>query len=110
MENSSEDVTKEQLIADFNDVVTDAEALLKATANQGNEKLAALRAKTEESLRIAKARMAEVQAALLAKTRAAAQATDLYVHENPWQAVGIAACAGLLIGLLLHRRHPQQHG
>jgi len=26
------------------------------------------------------------------------------VHEKPWQAVGIAAGAGLLIGLLIGRR------
>lgn len=101
MENSSDNVTKEQLIADFNEVVTDAEALLKATANQGNEKVVMIRAKAEESLRVAKARMAEAQAALLAKTRAAAKATDTYVHENPWKAAGVTASVGLVIGLVI---------
>lgn len=92
------------LITDFKVVVTDAEALLKATANQGGDKLAEVRAKAEESLRIAKARMADAQAALLAKTREAAKATDVYVHENPWKAVGVAAGVGLVIGLLIGRR------
>ena len=41
---------------------------------------------------------------LLAKTKAAARATDEYVHESPWTAIGIAAGAGLLIGLLIGRR------
>jgi len=104
METLSDEVNKEQLIADFKVVVADAEALLKATANQGGEKLAELRAKTEESLRVVKVRMAEAQEALLAKTRAAAKATDAYVHENPWQAVGVAAAVGFLIGLLIGRR------
>lgn len=104
MENLSDNVTKEQLIADFNEVVADAEALLKATANQGDEKLAMIRAKAEESLRVMKARMAEAQATMLAKTRAAAKATDNYVHENPWRAIGIAAGVGLVIGLLIPRR------
>jgi len=104
MEKLSGDVTKEQLITDFKVVVADAEALLKATANQGGEKLAEVRAKAEESLRIAKDKMAEAQAALLVRTKAAAKATDAYVHENPWRAIGAAAGVGLVIGLLIGRR------
>lgn len=104
MDKLTNEVTKEQLIADFNVVVADAEALLKATANQGGEKLAEVRAKAEESLRVVKARMADAQEALLVKTRAAAKATDVYVHENPWNAVGAAAAIGLLVGFLLGRR------
>ena len=98
------DVTKDQLIADFKVVVADAEALLKATANQGGEKLSEIRAKAEESLNVAKARMADAQAAVVARTKAAAKATDTYVHENPWKAVGVAAGVGLVIGLLIGRR------
>jgi len=100
----SNEVSKEQLIADFNVVIADAEALLKATANQGGEKLAEVRAKAEESLRVVKARMLDAQEALVLKTKAAAKATDVYVHENPWNAVGVAAGLGLLIGFLIGRR------
>lgn len=99
MEKLSDDV-----IADFKEVVADTEALLKATADQGGEKLAEVRAKAEESLRVVKARMAEAQAELLVKTKAAAKATDVYVHENPWKAIGVAAGFSLVIGLLLGRR------
>lgn len=98
------EVTKEQLIDDFKVVVADAEALLKATANQGGDKVAEVRARAEESLRHMKARMEQMQAALIARTKAAAKATDAYVHENPWKAVGIAAGAGLVIGFLINRR------
>jgi ElaB/YqjD/DUF883 family membrane-anchored ribosome-binding protein len=104
MEKLSDEVTKEQLIADFKTVVADAEALLKATANQGGDELAEVRAKAEESLRVVKARMSESQAALLVKTKEAAKATDVYVHENPWKAVGVAAGVGLVVGLLSARR------
>ncbi|BAN34569.1 hypothetical protein SCD_n00727 [Sulfuricella denitrificans skB26] len=99
MEKLSNDV-----IADLKVVVTDTEALLKATANQGGEKLAEVRAKAEESLGVVKARMAEAHTALVIKTKEAAKATDVYVHENPWQAAGIAAGVGLVIGLLIGRR------
>jgi ElaB/YqjD/DUF883 family membrane-anchored ribosome-binding protein len=104
MENISDEVSSEKLIADFKVVVADTEALLKATAGQGGEKLAEVRARVEESLKVVKARMTEAQAALIAKTKAAAKATDVYVHENPWQAVGVAAGVGLLIGWLIGRR------
>jgi len=38
------------------------------------------------------------------RTRAAAQATDDYVHDNPWQAVSIGAGVGFLVGFILGRR------
>jgi len=103
-ETDSSDVTKEHLINDFKAVVTDAEALVKATAGQGGEAVAAVRAKTEASLASAKARMADAQAALQVKTKAAAKATDEYVHTHPWQSIGAAAGVGLVIGLLIGRR------
>ncbi|MGK2951889.1 MAG: DUF883 family protein [Thiobacillus sp.] len=95
---------KEQLIQDFKVVVADAEALLKATAGQGGEAVAAMRAKAEESLATAKVKISEAEAVLLAKTKAAAKATDEYVHVHPWQAIGIAASVGMVIGLLIGRR------
>jgi ElaB/YqjD/DUF883 family membrane-anchored ribosome-binding protein len=104
MEKLFDEFTKEQLIADFKTVVADAEALLKATANHGGDELAEVRAKAEESLRVVKARMTESQAALLDRTKEAAKATDAYVHENPWKAVGIAVGVGLVVGLLSGRR------
>lgn len=99
MEKLSDEVT-----ADFKKLMSDMEALLKATANQSGEKLAEVRAKAEESLRVVKAKMAEAEAALLVKTKAVAKATDVYVHENPWKGIGVAAGFGLVIGLLLGRR------
>jgi len=48
--------------------------------------------------------MSETQAALLVRTRAAAKATDEYVHVHPWQAIGAGAAVGLLVGLLIGRR------
>lgn len=104
METLPNEVSKEQLVSDFKVVVADAEALLKATANQGGEKLAEVRAKAEKSLKVAKASMLDAQAALVDKTKAAAKATDVYVHDHPWKSVGTAAAVGVAIGLLIGRR------
>lgn len=101
---SSIDASKEQLVRDFKVLVADAEALLKATAGQSGEAVAAMRAKVNESLAVAKVKLTEAEQLALDKAKAAAAATDEYVHEKPWQAVGIAAGIGLVIGLLIGRR------
>ena len=58
---------------------------------------------TTESLRAAKAGLAEAQESVLVNTRAAARATDEYVRANPWQVLTIAAGAGVALGYLLGR-------
>ena len=103
-ESEYSDITKEQLISDFKVVAADVEAVLKATANQGGETLANLREKAEQSLAIAKTKMADTQEHLVEKGKVAAKATDEYVHNNPWRSIGISAAVGLVIGLLIGRR------
>ena len=93
-----------KLAEDLKAVVAGAEELLKATASQTGERIAVARAKTEESLKTAKARLAEQEGAVMAKTRAAAKATEEYVRANPWKGVGIAVAIGLVLGILVTRR------
>lgn len=104
MDKVSDEVTKGQLIDDFKRVVTDAEALLKATASYSGGELDELRARAEESLKVVKASLADERDALLVRTKDAAKAADHYIHENPWQALGVAAGVGLVVGLLTGRR------
>lgn len=101
MEKISDQLSDAQLVKDFKMVVADAEALLKATANTGGDKLAELRVRAEQSLSIAKARMSDSQAVAIARTKEVAKATDVYVHENPWKAIGGSAGVGLVIGLVI---------
>ncbi len=95
---------KEKLVADLKVVVSDAEELLAATASQTGEKIAELRERMQTNLRLARLKLADAEAALREGTRQMAKATDHYVHENPWKAIGIAAGAGLLVGMLIGRR------
>jgi ElaB/YqjD/DUF883 family membrane-anchored ribosome-binding protein len=99
-----ETVSTEKLFTDLKAVVQDAEELLRATAGQAGEKVAAARERAQESVRLAKERMAELQDDLVERTRELADGADTYVRENPWQAVGIAAAAGLVLGLMIRRR------
>jgi ElaB/YqjD/DUF883 family membrane-anchored ribosome-binding protein len=97
------DISKEKLMQDLQMVVSDAEELLRATAGQAGEKVNAARERIQDSLDGAKVRLAVAQEAMLEKTRQAARATDDYVHESPWRAVGIGAGVGLVIGMLISR-------
>ena len=103
-ETNAEQITMEKLMEDMKVVVSDAEELLKATADQTGERIAAARGKTEESLKAAKALIVEQEAAVMAKTKAAAKATEDYLRDNPWKTIGIAAAAGFVLGILATRR------
>lgn len=102
--NDMSQVSKEKLVSDFKIVVADAEELLRLTANQAGDKVAEMRARVQDHLYSAKAKLAEAEAALMDRTKAVARATDDYVHDNPWKAIGIAAGAGVVIGMLIGRR------
>lgn len=95
---------KDKLMADLQVVMADAEALLSATAGDASAGVAELRNRVQGSLARAKTGLLEAQAAVIDKAKAAAKATDGYVHENPWKSVGIAAGVGLLLGMLIGRR------
>jgi ElaB/YqjD/DUF883 family membrane-anchored ribosome-binding protein len=103
--NSPENVvTKEKLVQDLKIVISDAEDLLRATASQAGEKVAAAREKIQDSLHRAKVKLSEVEDVIVDRSKQAARATDEYVHDHPWRAVGIAAGIGFIVGLLIGRR------
>ncbi|EXI67329.1 MAG: putative protein YqjD [Accumulibacter sp.] len=95
---------KQKLVSDMKVVVADAEEILRATAGVAGDKMGDLRERFGERLRDARIRLADAEAALVDRTKAAARATDDYVHENPWRAVGLAAAVGLLLGVIIGRR------
>lgn len=95
---------RDQLVDDFKKVIDDTEELLKVTANETGGKIGAVRERAEESLREARRKLNALEGDLVIQTKAAAKATDELVHENPWQAVAIAAGIGLLFGMLSSRR------
>lgn len=95
---------REQLAADMKSIIADAEELLKATASATGEKILAARARAEESLRSARERLANSDDAAIMQMKEVAKTADDYVREHPWGAVGIAAVAGLLLGVMISRR------
>jgi ElaB/YqjD/DUF883 family membrane-anchored ribosome-binding protein len=103
-ENAMSAVTKDKLIEDLKVVANDVEELLRATASQTGDKVAAARAHAEESLRGVKARLQEAGEDMVDQTRKAVGAADDYVRDNPWQSMAVAAGVGFLVGILVSRR------
>ena len=96
-------VLNTKLKQDLQTVFTDVEELLKATASQTGERVEKIRGRAEESLRVARGRVAEAGTAAGQKARAAADNVDSQVHQHPYAAAGIAVGIGLLVGLLIGR-------
>jgi len=96
--------SKEKLMDDLRLVVADTEELLRATANQAGESATAARARIQENLQVVKGRMISAENVLVERARDAAKDADRYVHDNPWQAVGVSACIGAIVGMLISRR------
>jgi ElaB/YqjD/DUF883 family membrane-anchored ribosome-binding protein len=97
-------VTTADLMDDLHKVVHDTEALLRATEGQIGEKAEEARRRVQAALDTARTRLKAMQGSATEMGEEAVRATETYVRDNPWQAVGVAAAVGLLLGLLLSRR------
>lgn len=95
---------KDKLMADLRIMMADAEELLRVTADQASGSAAEVRGRIQGRLQKAQAELTQLQDAAVAQVKAAGHAADEFVHEKPWQSIGVAAGIGLVIGLLIGRR------
>jgi ElaB/YqjD/DUF883 family membrane-anchored ribosome-binding protein len=89
---------------DIQNVVSDAQDLLKTVQNEGEGKLNEMRGKVQAQIDAARETLTELQATVTDGAKVAMNTTDEYVRSNPWRAVGISAGIGALIGFLIARR------
>lgn len=95
---------RNRLKSDLGVLVADARELLKDTATCSGESINAARVKLQATLESLKGRVTDAQGAAKVKAKETFEATDSYVRENPWKAVGVAAVVGLLFGVLLQKK------
>jgi ElaB/YqjD/DUF883 family membrane-anchored ribosome-binding protein len=79
----------------------DVEELLRKVTPMQDAELSRLRNRVESSIEHAKSSVTSTATTAIENTRAAAKATDEYVHRSPWIVIGATAVAGLLLGALL---------
>lgn len=95
---------RERLTESLQQIVVDAELLLKNAQQTGSEQFVSARQRFETQLQHAKAELSRIQADAMEHARRAARATDQAVHQHPYAAMGISAGVGLLLGMLIARR------
>lgn len=88
---------------EFQNFIADIEDLVTSMSTLTGEDLARARAKLSERIAVARESIAGMGDEIGDRARKAAHDTDRYVHENPWQAIGIGAALGLLVGVLVAR-------
>lgn len=89
-----------KLAEDIKTLVRDAEALLRASAENAEDLTEEARQTAERSLHALRSRLSEVERDLKGR----AEVLDGYVHDNPWTAVAVVGGVALLLGLLMGRR------
>ncbi|MEC5384611.1 DUF883 domain-containing protein [Uliginosibacterium sp. H3] len=100
----SDETSTSTLIEESQDILRQTEALMAEAVNATGEEAKALQARVVRALERAKLSLGEAEKAALAKAGKAAKATDTYVRDNPWKAVGLGAAIGVVVGMLIARR------
>jgi ElaB/YqjD/DUF883 family membrane-anchored ribosome-binding protein len=99
---TTEDIEEytERLLQDLKAVVQDGEELLKATAADLNDRALAAREKLAAALEVAR----DTRRRLEAQATAGVRATNHFIRENPYQALGVAFGVGVVLGIIMNRR------
>jgi len=98
------DNVQDTLVTDLKGIVAEADKLMNEVACATAEDFAAARTTIGNKLGAARARIDGARAAVVKQTECAAEATQEYVRNNPWQVLGVAAATGIILGFLLTRR------
>lgn len=94
---------KEDLLNEIQSVLKDVESLYDEGAKLGVEEAKELRSKLQDRLDTAQGQLKDLEERAVEQVRQHAKVADEYVNENPYYAMGFAALAGLVIGVLLNR-------
>jgi len=95
--NASRKGELHNFISDVEDLITSMTPLTGADLERAKQKLT-------ERVEAAKESLTEVSNEIAERARESARVTNTYVHEHPWQSVGIGAILGLLVGIAINRR------
>ncbi len=96
--------TTAKAVNDVQDTLRETEELLEQISSSTSEQAASLYARIAENLSHTKNKLIDLETVAVEKAKRAAKVTDNYVHENPWQSVGIGVAVGVLVGMLIARR------
>ncbi len=90
--------------AEIKNLIADVEDLVARVADLKDADVARVRSRVLRAVGAAKESLTDGAETLRRQAERAAVTADDYVHDRPWQAIGIAALAGALVGILATRR------
>ena len=85
-------------------LIADVEDLIAKIADLNDADVAQVRNKVQRAIATAKESIADSADTLRQQAQRVAGTADDFVHDSPWQAIGLAALVGVLIGLVASRR------
>ena len=88
---------------DIQNVVSDAQELLKTVQSEGESRMNEVKARVQGQVDHARQAMSDIQHTIQDGARVAATETDAYVHANPWTAIAIGAAVGAVLGFIAAR-------
>ena len=101
--NSSRKANRASIARDVRGVLADAEQLLQATAGELGEKAKEVRKELARKIEAAKERFQSLEDVREAAEEGLKE-VDQVIRKHPYESVGAALVAGLIIGALLNRR------
>lgn len=104
MRSTSQPATPNALGRDVQNVVSDAQELLKTVQSEGESRIAEVKGQVAAQMDTAKQKFGEIQQTVQDGAKIAMDETDNYVRANPWTAIGIGAAVGAVIGFLAGRQ------
>ena len=90
--------------AEIKSLIADVEDLMARIADLKDADVMRVRSKVQRAVDATKQSLADGAEAIRQHAQSAASTADDFVRESPWQAVGIAALVGAVVGILATRR------
>jgi ElaB/YqjD/DUF883 family membrane-anchored ribosome-binding protein len=90
--------------SEIKSLIADVEDLMARIADLKDADVVRVRGKVQRAVEATKQSIADGADAIRQHAQTAASTADDYVRDNPWQAIGIAALVGAVVGILATRR------
>ncbi|MDU1347558.1 MULTISPECIES: DUF883 family protein [Eikenella] len=98
------DQQKEELLQEVRAVLDDVEELYHSGVEEGSKEAEQLRGKLQRKLQAAQRKLGDFEEVAAERVKQTARQADQLVQDKPYYAMGFAALAGLVVGVLLNRR------
>ncbi len=98
------DNVKSAASGEIKNLIADVEELMARISDLKDADVVRVRGKVQRAVEATKQSLSDGAVNLRRRAQAAASTADDYVRESPWQAVGIAALVGAVVGILATRR------